>query len=59
MKKQFSFNAPSFSAILLTGCANNNANNQQANQPMVGNDRDAHGCIPSAGYLGARPNKNV
>lgn len=25
-------------------------NKQASDEPMLGNDRDAHGCIPSAGY---------
>lgn len=38
--------------ILLAGCAQTQTQTQeqQGNGQMVGNDRDAHGCIPSAGY---------
>lgn len=32
-------------SALLPGCARDNV------RPMPGSDRDAHGCIPSAGYL--------
>ncbi len=38
-----------FGMILLAGCAQTQTQSQQQGQ-MVGNDRDAHGCIPSAGY---------
>ena len=39
------------SLFLLIGCANNKqVINQNTNQPIVGGDRDAHGCIGSAGY---------
>ena len=40
-------------AIVLSGASCSMAvSRQQTNQPpqLVGNDRDAHGCIPSAGY---------
>jgi len=33
---------------LLTACADQPP--KPANGPMVGSDRDPHGCIPSAGY---------
>lgn len=36
---------PIFAVLLLSSCANKNMTSQ-----MVGNDRDPHGCIPSAGY---------
>jgi len=47
-----------FSVFLLTGCVvnqntNQNVNentNQITNQPIVGGDKDVHGCIGSAGY---------
>ena len=37
-------------ALLLGGCTQSNSPAPNASGPIVGNDRDAHGCIPSAGY---------
>jgi len=38
------------SVFLLTGCTNNTVVNQNNNQPLLGGDKDEHGCIGSAGY---------
>lgn len=38
------------SSFLLTGCSSNSPEEQDF-QPLVGSDRDEHGCIGSAGYL--------
>ncbi len=37
-------------ALVLTGCVQSGAPAQNSSAPMVGSDRDAHGCIGSAGY---------
>lgn len=53
MKKKFLFLLISLLFVfLLTGasCINKQANDQVNNQNVVGNDRDLHGCIGSAGY---------
>jgi putative hemolysin len=44
-----------FLALIISGCAVNNKansldNNSQNKTPLVGNDKDEHGCIGSAGY---------
>ena len=41
-----------FGMILLSGCAQTQTQTQEQGQQgqIVGNDKDAHGCIPSAGY---------
>jgi hypothetical protein len=39
-----------FCLVLLTGCVFNQNTNQPINQPIVGGDKDVHGCIGSAGY---------
>ena len=36
--------------IVLSGCFIQSCNSSNSNEPMPGSDRDAHGCIPSAGY---------
>lgn len=38
------------SLVFLTGCVYNQNTNQPVNQPIVGGDKDIHGCIGSAGY---------
>jgi len=37
--------------IILCACAKQAPENASQQAPIVGNDRDAHGCIGSAGYL--------
>lgn len=37
-----------FAIIMLSACSGENSN---SDKPVVGSDRDDHGCIPSAGYL--------
>jgi hypothetical protein len=44
-----------FGMILLAGCAQTQTQEQQGNGQLVGNDKDAHGCIPSAGYSWCEP----
>ncbi len=36
--------------LVLAACATERATDGNTTQPIVGGDRDAHGCIPSAGY---------
>lgn len=40
-----------FLTLHLFACAKQSPESASQQAPMVGNDRDAHGCIGSAGYL--------
>lgn len=42
-------------ALLLTACSLSSSTTKEPTPPVVGGDRDAHGCIPSAGYTWCEP----
>jgi len=42
-------------ALLLGACSLTSSSTKEPAPPLVGGDRDAHGCIPSAGYTWCEP----
>jgi len=42
-------------ALLLTACSLSSSTTKEPAPVIVGGDRDAHGCIPSAGYTWCEP----
>ncbi|KAB1069366.1 hypothetical protein F6U93_03375 [Tamlana haliotis] len=44
--------------LMLFSCGNANKNKNDKTQEMVGNDKDKHGCIASAGYTWSEINQD-